>query len=153
MVMATSMLCAEGRRASLSVSRDSERAWMIRVATWPSSSFELLACHFHALSYLKMSLVSCRLLADRTLASSSGRWENSGMGSLGEFWTLRSSEFPSDAVASSLSDILETGELQQRYFLTKRACEGILRRADNRGRKLPDALRAALEAQAGKNNN
>ena len=88
-----------------------------------------------------------------TSAHSSKRWGNAGMGSRGEFWTANISEFPSDAAVSSLSDILETGELPQRYFLTRRACEGILRRADNRGRKLPDALRAALEAQAGRNNN
>jgi hypothetical protein len=66
------------------------------------------------------------------------------MGSPTEFWTLSISEYPSDGAASSLSDILETGELPQRYYLTPRACQGILRRAEKRGKELPEALRSAL---------
>ena len=50
---------------------------------------------------------------------------------------------------TSLSDILETGEIPKRYFLSKTACAGILRRAKRRGKELPDALRAALESVAG----
>jgi len=153
MVMTTSMLFAPAHLASHSASPDSEEEWMTRVATWPSSSFELLVCCGLALSHLKTWSACYPAQADGTLAPSSERWENSGMGSLGECWTVNTSEFPSDAVASSLSDILETGEFPQRYFLTERACVGILRRADNRGRRLPDALRAALEARAGRNNN
>jgi hypothetical protein len=41
---------------------------------------------------------------------------------------------------------LETGELPQRYFLSATACQGILRRAEKRGKKLPDALYLALQA-------
>jgi len=70
------------------------------------------------------------------------------MGSPTEFLTLSSSEFPSDADVCSLSDILETGDLPQRYYLSPRACAGILRRAEKRGRELPSALRYALEATA-----
>ena len=66
------------------------------------------------------------------------------MGSLTEFLTLNISEYPSDGVASSLSDILETGELPQRYYLSGTACRGILRRAEKRGKELPEALRSAL---------
>jgi hypothetical protein len=43
-----------------------------------------------------------------------------------------------------LSDVLETGELPQRYFLSATACRGILRRADKRGKELPSALHLAL---------
>jgi predicted nucleic acid-binding protein len=67
----------------------------------------------------------------------------------GECWTLSSSECPSDAVASSLSDILETGAVPRRYFLSAKACAGILRRAAKRGKKLPDLLAAALASVAG----
>lgn len=74
-----------------------------------------------------------------------GSWRNSGMVAPGECWTLSSSECPSDAVASSLLDILETGGVPQRYFLRAKACAGILRRADKRGRSLPPLLRMALE--------
>jgi hypothetical protein len=64
----------------------------------------------------------------------------------GECWTLSSSECPSDAVASSLSDILETGGVPQRYFLSAKACAGILRRAAKRGKQLPAILFAALRS-------
>jgi hypothetical protein len=55
-------------------------------------------------------------------------------------------EYHSAAVASLLSDVLETGELPQRYFLSARACKGIIRRAEKRGKKLPEQLEAALKA-------
>jgi hypothetical protein len=67
-------------------------------------------------------------------------FQNSGMASPTEFLTLSTSEFPSAAAVSSLSDILETGELPQRYFLSATACKGILRRAERRGKELPAAI-------------
>jgi hypothetical protein len=70
------------------------------------------------------------------------------MGSPIEFWTLNILEYPSDGVASSLSDILETGEVPRQYFLSSRACRGILRRAEKRGKELPEALKSALMAVA-----
>jgi hypothetical protein len=54
-------------------------------------------------------------------------------------------EFHSGAVACSLSDILETGDVPQRFYLSATACRGILRRADKRGRELPAMLHAALK--------
>jgi hypothetical protein len=47
-----------------------------------------------------------------------------------------------------LSDILETGDLPQRYFLSAKACRGILRRSENRGKTLPLALEQALQQVA-----
>lgn len=58
----------------------------------------------------------------------------------------RFSECPSDAVESSLSDILETGAIPQRYFLSAKACEGLLRRAENRGKAMPVWMEASLRA-------
>ena len=55
-----------------------------------------------------------------------------------------------DEGVSSLSDILETGNIPQRYFLTPAACRGIIRRSEKRGRALPEVLLRALEAQAEK---
>jgi hypothetical protein len=52
---------------------------------------------------------------------------------------------PQRRPASSLSDILETGALPQRYFLSRKACRGILRRAAKRGKELPRSLKWALE--------
>ena len=50
--------------------------------------------------------------------------------------------------ASHLSQILEDSVLPK-YFLSERACKGILNRAKNRGKELPEQLREALEQQAG----
>jgi hypothetical protein len=57
--------------------------------------------------------------------------------------------FPSDGDVCSLSDILETGDLPRRFFLTRKACAGILRRAVGRGKVLPPPLQRALRAVAG----
>jgi hypothetical protein len=79
----------------------------------------------------------------------SGPWPTSGFGGPTGFWTRSTSEFPNGAVASSLSDVLETGPHLLRYCLSPKACAGILRRAMRRGRELPASLRSALEAVAG----
>lgn len=53
-----------------------------------------------------------------------------------------------DGTVCGLSDILEPmREGMSKYFLSSRACEGILRRADKRGKDLPDKLEKALHAQ------
>lgn len=81
----------------------------------------------------------------RDFGSFLGRFQNSGMGGLTGSLTLSTSECLNDAVESSLSDILETGELLPRYYLSAEACAGILRRAEKRGRSLPPSLQRALE--------
>ena len=104
----------------------------------------------------KMSPVSCHQTADGTLAPSSGRWRNSGMGGPTECWTLNTCEwtgldglFLNDDGVCSLSDILEPiGDVPQRYYLTARACAGVLRRAAKRGKALHPLLEAALMAVA-----
>jgi hypothetical protein len=68
------------------------------------------------------------------------------MGFLGESWMLSSPEYHSGAVESSLSDVLETGDVPQKYCLSAKACAGILRRAQARNKKLPEHLEAALTA-------
>ena len=153
MVAINSTSSSAERRASHSRSPVCERVWMILAATWPLSFCELLTWLGRAGLSGKTSPASCHPLADGTLAVSSGRWASSGMGGATECLTLSSSECPSDAVASSLSGILEIGDLPPRYFLSRRACEGILRRAAKRGRALPAPLRQALEAQVQRNNN
>lgn len=69
--------------------------------------------------------------------------------SSGLAWMRDTSEFRNGAVESSLSEILETGEVDRRFYLSAKACAGILRRAAKRGKELPRALRLALEAVAG----
>ena len=105
----------------------------------------------------KTSPAFCRRTEDGRWELLSGGWRNSGMGSPGECWTLSMSEWtdtlvpsPSDAGVSSLSDILvATRDVQQRFYLSRRACEKILRRAEKRGKKLPALLDSALRASAG----
>jgi hypothetical protein len=57
-----------------------------------------------------------------------------------------SSDKPAECV--NLSEVLETGTMPTRYFLSPRACAGILRRAEKRGRELPRVLSRALQSAA-----
>lgn len=57
-------------------------------------------------------------------------------------------EKPIYAVRTRLSDILEKNP-DPKYNLSPKACMGILRRAEKRGKELPEILREALERQAG----
>ena len=65
--------------------------------------------------------------------------------------TLNGSEWPSAAVVCSLSDTLETGDVPPQFYLSRKACAGILRRAAKRDKDLPPALHQALAAVAGIN--
>ena len=56
------------------------------------------------------------------------------------------SDWPNAADVCSLSQVLETTSIPQRFFLSSTACEGILRRAEKRGKQLPEALEQALKA-------
>ncbi len=67
---------------------------------------------------------------------------------LGEYWTLNTGASPKDAVESFLSRILQA-TVPRQYYLSRTACLGILRRAEERGKDLPAQLEAALELQAG----
>lgn len=104
-----------------------------------------------------MSPVSCHREEDGTLVPSSGAWANSGTGGPTESWTLNTSEwtatlvpYPNAGGVCSLSDVLEArGDVPPRYYLSARACLGILRRAESRGKVLPAPLLAALRAVAG----
>lgn len=61
---------------------------------------------------------------------------------------LNTGASPNAAVVSSLSQILQD-LVPERYYLSRTACLGILRRARERGKELPLQLKAALMAQAG----
>lgn len=73
-------------------------------------------------------------------------WETTGA-LLGEFSMHSFGECPSVAVESHLSQILEVNP-HPKYYLSAKACQGILNRASRRGKKLPEALEAALRNQA-----
>ena len=67
---------------------------------------------------------------------------------LGGSWTLNTGVSPREGRVSSLSQILEDSP-PRKYYLSRKACLGILRRARERGKPLPPQLEAALKAQAG----
>lgn len=73
-------------------------------------------------------------------------WEE-GTASLGGYSMLNISECPSVAVESHLSQILEETP-HPKYSLSARACQGILNRAERRGKELPPMLKEALIKQA-----
>ena len=67
----------------------------------------------------------------------------------GGSWMLNFSESPNVAVESFLRQILEPAEdVPDKFFLSDKACKGILRRAKRRKKELPFQLRRALIIQA-----
>lgn len=58
--------------------------------------------------------------------------------------TANTSEAPLELIPSKLSDVLEM-DVDRKYHLSATACEGILRRAERRGKELPPMLKEALE--------
>ena len=63
----------------------------------------------------------------------------------GGCWTLNTWESPRDAVVSLLSQILEHGGVDRRFYLSAKACRGILSRAERHHKVLPDVLMTALK--------
>ena len=154
--MQTSMSFAAEPPAKHSQSQDCAKDWMTRAET--SCSPILPALHDIAPVgwFGKTCPASCPATEEGILQPSSGGWSGSGIMrpgecltfSTGEHFDSRSPSHNGDAVCS-LSDILETGDVPRRYYLTAKACRGILRRADKRGKRLPHLLVRALTAVAG----
>ena len=148
MTAVQSTFWSEEHLANLSPLQDFAVGWMTRVATWPCDSLNLLASFGQPGWCGRTSPECCHRQEDGILAPSSGRWQNSGMGSPTAFLTLSGLESPSVAAVCSLSHTLETGDVPQRYFLSQKACSGILRRAERRGKELPSDLHCALAQTA-----
>ena len=75
---------------------------------------------------------------------------------VGECLTLNIPEFNnfqgrsrSEGVVSSLSEVLVRGKIAQKFFLTAKCAEGMLRRVAKRGKQLPAMLERALKALVG----
>ena len=66
---------------------------------------------------------------------------------LGSYTMPSTLGLPSEGGVCFLSQILEENA-PERYSLSPKACAGILRRAERRGKELPPLLKAALEQQA-----
>lgn len=74
------------------------------------------------------------------------KWEDDGAW-CGELTTRNTGECPNAVVVSRLSQILEETP-HPKYNLTQKACQGILRRAERRGKDLPKLLKAVLIRQS-----
>lgn len=74
------------------------------------------------------------------------KWEDDGAW-LGECMTRNTGEYPNAAVESRLSQILEATP-PVKYSLSAKACQGILRRAERRGKDLPEPLKTVLLMQS-----
>lgn len=93
----------------------------------------------------KQSNLSLR--TDGQQPDASPMWEENGA-LLGAFSMLSFGECPSVENASHLSQILEASP-HPKYSLSAKACLGIVRRAERRGKELPPLLKTALLNQAG----
>lgn len=87
------------------------------------------------------------LRTDGQQPDASPMWEENGA-LLGAFSMLSFGECPSVENASHLSQILEASP-HPKYSLSAKACLGIVRRAERRGKELPPLLKTALLNQAG----
>ncbi len=130
--------------ANPSASQDLEKDWLTRGVTWPSTFLKFLTFFAPVGWFGRTSPVSCRLTEEGLLEPSLEGFQNSGMGGPTEYLTLSTLEYPSDAVVCSLSDILETGDVPSKYSLSAKACRGILRRGEKRGKTLPRQLQEIL---------
>ena len=82
---------------------------------------------------LRMFPDSFRLTKEGTLRLSCKRFPKAGMGIRGEFWTVNTSESPNDAKECLLSDVLEEN-VHPKYYLSKKAVAGMIRRSKKWGR-------------------
>ena len=92
----------------------------------------------------KMSPVFYPAIAEQTLPPSFKGWQTAGMAWAGGFLTLSISESPNAAAVCSLSAVLET-DVPPKYYLSKKACAGILRRAEKGKKSLPTHLQQVLQ--------
>ena len=128
--------------------QDLEEGWQMSAVTWRSNILNWLREKGPDGWFGRTSPASCQAMEDGTWVPFSGAWSSAGMGSHTECLTLNISEWPKDAAVCSLSDTLETGDVPQRFFLSAKACQGILRRAEKRGKELPPLLQQALHSVA-----
>ena len=140
-------LFAEASPAKTYPLPESAQAWLESDLDFGLSSIAFLQSCAPSGLLSKTSLVFYPAIEEPTSLSSFKGWSNSGMASPGGCLTLSISEWPSAAVVCSLSEVLET-DVAPKYFLSAKACSGILRRAKRRGKALPEVLQQALTQAA-----
>jgi hypothetical protein len=143
-----SMLFAEDSPVKTCPLPESGRVLLESGQDYGLSLLELLTSLNRAGLSSKTSPVYYPAIKGRILPSSFDGWSNAGMAFAGGYLTLNISEWPNAAAVCSLSQVLEA-DAPQKYYLSPKACSGILRRAAKRGKELPERLRFALEAMGG----
>ena len=94
----------------------------------------------------KSKTAKCLYLSLESGRRQGGLWETVTQ-SHGGSSMLNFGEYPKEDNASTLSQILMEG-VPEKYYLSQKACQGILRRASSRGKVLPAVLQKALERMA-----
>lgn len=95
----------------------------------------------------KMCREFYQLTEEETLVPLSGRWLNSGIISAGEFLMLNTLDCPTEEKESFLSGIIQTEQVDTKFYLSKAACQGFIRR-DSMGKRLPQRLKEAMIAHS-----
>jgi len=127
---------------------DSAQAWLESDQGFGLSSIEFLQSLNRDGLSLRMSPACYPATEDEIFPSSFEGWSNSGMACAGGYLTHSMPEWHSGAAVCSLSAVLET-DVPRKYYLSAKAARGILRRAEKRGKELPETLRLALLQVAG----
>lgn len=99
-------------------------------------------------SSLFYEAIKCQYLNLQNGKMQDASWETVSV-SHGDSSMLSIGVFPKEDNESTLSQILMEG-VPEKYYLSPKACQGILRRASSRGKTLPTVLQKALEKQAAK---
>jgi hypothetical protein len=100
------------------------------------------------LFYSKTFMASFIHIGAETSKPSFELWPSSGILSAGVCLTAKTSESPNLGKESTLWGVIETGEVQAKYFLRPNAAKGMLRRSKKMGRSLFPPLRESLEKLA-----
>lgn len=138
-----SMFCAEDFHAKTSQWLENVLDWLEKDQDYSLSSCVSLLHSIPVGLSSRMSLDFCRRSKDKTWERSSESWPTAGIGGPTGCLTLNSSESPSNAVVSTLSEIVEPEPVQPEFYLSQKACQGILNRAQRNAINLPERLRAA----------
>lgn len=120
--------------------------WQEPEADFSMNTSGLSANCARLLRFGRTSPAHSHLTLDAISRSSSVRFTTSGrVTSHGACLMLNTSDSPNDASECLLSSILEDS-VPEKYFLSRKALQGIERRAKNRGQILPMHLQAAISA-------
>ncbi len=95
---------------------------------------------------VKSKTSKCQYLNLQSGRTQVASWETVTL-SHGDSSMLNTGVFPKEDNVSTLSQILMDG-VPEKYYLSQKACLGILRRASSRGKELPAVLQKALVRQA-----